>query len=719
MRVATAFKTMMLAVVVSSSLALLVAGSETAPSGAVTLMIVFLSAITGGLWPKKEKTRKRLWNILAVLALALFLTELALTGDILPSVVKLVVFLTAFKLFNLATNRDYFSLFMLTFLQLLAAASVSYDYRFAIPFALYIVTSCLTLMLYTIKAGSERESHTRGIISGSPLPALSPRLSWRWLPGALVVSLSVLILTAFLFPLLPRVRTNVLGPGGREPMQRIAGFSPVVDLGEIGLIKRSRNVIMRVSLTGEVSTQGPIKLRGIALNNFDGRRWSRTMGGARRITRSRDGLYRLPDAPIGPALEQEIYLNPLNTRILFAAGEPEALRGPFGDLYQDRMETLYYTRRNMGQIRYIVSSTMPDRLPDTLRGIQADPRGKLTRSYYIDMPETEWLTENDHERIEELALLITEDQPDLYAKMLSLESFLRSNFRYTLDLRPYQGDRSKLVSFLFDRREGHCEFYATAMAVMARKLGVASRVVNGFQMGEYNSIGGFYTVRGADAHSWVEVYFPGHGWVEFDPTPSEGQGAAAAEGDPFFLWGLLESVDMLWTRYVLAYDASDQQDFVGFIREKVGSALGILNDAVDALLSLIPLLKSNSDLYQVVRLVVVTALLASFVWLFFVAALRPLWRWLRRRRFVRNEKRIDFFDSTIRLLRRRGKDLSPDQTARELAGTVVDESYGPVVKDIVSIYERVRFGDGGPGAEAAHSAGRARVRKLERLLKEN
>ncbi len=99
-----------------------------------------------------------------------------------------------------------------------------------------------------------------------------------------------------------------------------------------------------------------------------------------------------------------------------------------------------------------------------------------------------------------------------------MEAYLRRNFRYTLNLTGAPG-RDPLAHFLFETKAGHCEYFASAMAVMLRTIGVPSREVNGFLPGEYNDLAGDYIVRASDAHSWVEAYFPGIGWTTFDPTP--------------------------------------------------------------------------------------------------------------------------------------------------------------------------------------------------------
>src|SRR5438445_13833159 len=92
-------------------------------------------------------------------------------------------------------------------------------------------------------------------------------------------------------------------------------------------------------------------------------------------------------------------------------------------------------------------------------------------------------------------------------------------YGYTLEL-PRVRPADSLANFLFERKQGHCEYFASAMAVMLRTLHIPSRVVNGFRTGEFNDLTGNYVVRASNAHSWVEAYFPGYGWVSFDPTPA-------------------------------------------------------------------------------------------------------------------------------------------------------------------------------------------------------
>jgi hypothetical protein len=158
-------------------------------------------------------------------------------------------------------------------------------------------------------------------------------------------------------------------------------------------------------------------------------------------------------------------------------------------------------------------------------------------------------------RITDLALSITREAKTPYEQIMSVEQHLISNYRYSLDVGMEDG-LNPLEDFLFRRKTGYCEHYATAMVIMLRTLGIPARLVTGFLPGEWNEFGGYYRVRQQDAHAWVEVFFPQSGWITFDPTPTVG-----ADG-PVPIWrtlgSLIDSVRLKWDRFVIQYSFRDQ-----------------------------------------------------------------------------------------------------------------------------------------------------------------
>jgi hypothetical protein len=141
--------------------------------------------------------------------------------------------------------------------------------------------------------------------------------------------------------------------------------------------------------------------------------------------------------------------------------------------------------------------------------------------------------------------------------VLALESWFRAEFNYTRDL-PSSAREATLEHFLFERRAGHCEYFSTALAVMLRSLGIPSREVNGFLGGQWSDFGQYLAVTQNEAHSWVEVWFPGYGWVPFDPTPASGSNLRAAQS---WLWPgrfLADGLQYRWSRWILDYSIDNQ-----------------------------------------------------------------------------------------------------------------------------------------------------------------
>lgn len=157
------------------------------------------------------------------------------------------------------------------------------------------------------------------------------------------------------------------------------------------------------------------------------------------------------------------------------------------------------------------------------------------RERYLRLPE------DVPARVRALARDLTATEPTPYDRAVALESHLRS-IPYTLDLPPPPANRDVVDHFLFDLRRGYCDYYASAMVVLARAGGLPARMVVGYFSGSPEVTEGtvLYRVSEADAHAWVEIYFPGVGWVEFEPTAGRpaidrvGAPDAEAAGEPAF-----------------------------------------------------------------------------------------------------------------------------------------------------------------------------------------
>ena len=250
-----------------------------------------------------------------------------------------------------------------------------------------------------------------------------------------------------------------------------------------------------------------VNLRGRVFDRFANDRWSRSATVAQRVELEGVTL-RVFAPPAGPTrVEQVVELAAnLDTTLVHAPGI-EQLSFPANTLlrYDDgvlaaseplRAGTLYSTnsRLTLRAGRYLLREELP---PDLAPYLQADGVSP---------------------RVRELAARVTSGAEDTLAKAVALEQHLRTNYAYSYETIPQQ-NYTPLDWFLFEGKRGHCEFFASALAMMLRAVGVPARVATGFALGDPNPITGFHEVRALDGHAWVEAYLDGEGWLMLEPTP--------------------------------------------------------------------------------------------------------------------------------------------------------------------------------------------------------
>ena len=239
-------------------------------------------------------------------------------------------------------------------------------------------------------------------------------------------------------------------------------------------------------------------------------------------------------------------MEPLGTNVFFLAEQPRSLKGNFQRVSTDAGEAVYNLDTDHPINRYDAESELVTPDADDLR--LAANTVPSNMSSYLSLPALDI-------RIPKLAEDITASAPDNYDKAVALERYLRSRFGYTLEL-PRSVPRDPLANFLFERKRGHCEYFASAMTVMLRTLRIPARLVTGFRTGEFNDLTGQYLVRASNAHAWVEAYFPGYGWVSFDPTPA---GSLSTRTGWSRLLLYVDAAASFWREWVVNYDSAHQR----------------------------------------------------------------------------------------------------------------------------------------------------------------
>lgn len=335
-----------------------------------------------------------------------------------------------------------------------------------------------------------------------------------WLPGdarrgpdALMRVGGVLIsvaaaLTLVIGPALPGAADEGLWTwrGGGGDGKRFI-MSPLVDI-RARLVNQSREVAFVV--------ESPVASywRMMALDDFDGSTWT-----VDSRFRPVDGNFRnVPGRPSDTRISHQIKIRSLSSEYLPAAFQPVAIDIPEGEVtWDDHSATLLLDERAGDGFEYIVESVLPDHTAEQLRAISgAVPPSVADR--YLQLPPMD-------PRVADLAAQITAGATTPYDRALLLQDHFRDNFTYSTEIPEGSGE-DQIVAFLFEQRQGYCEQFAASYAAMARSVGLPSRVAVGFTEGDQSAARPeFFTVRGEDSHAWPEVWFPGAGWVPFEPTP--------------------------------------------------------------------------------------------------------------------------------------------------------------------------------------------------------
>jgi protein-glutamine gamma-glutamyltransferase len=477
---------------------------------------------------------------------------------LLLAVVHFLIVAMLIRFYSAASDRDALFLSMLSFAAILAASILTVDTLFLTLFFVFLLCGISTFIGLELRRGAA------GALSPAPArPETERKLTRALLLAALSVALGAVLLGGMLFFFFPRFNAGYLGRVSFSP-SLMTGFTEDVELGQIGEIKKSSTLVMRVE-TGKPIGYEWLRWRGIALSNFDGKRWSSSVHNAQRLQPGADGWIRTSEAAPkgntpGKTIQYTVYLEPVATDAIFVPGRFLSLQGNFSGgaansfaalqrnyLITDATGTLRNPFRSFAAIRYVGISRLPPRDAARLRAAGTEYSSDI-RAAYLELPPSL------DRRIPALAREITKDVQTPFDKAAALESYLRTRYGYTLNLTGKPGP-DPLAHFLFETRAGHCEYFASAMAILLRTLGVPSREVNGFLPGEYNDIAGDYIVRASDAHSWVEVYFPGNGWQVFDPTPS-----SIENGGGFWtrLGLYLDWMQITWNEWVIGYDFAHQ-----------------------------------------------------------------------------------------------------------------------------------------------------------------
>jgi len=641
-------------------------------------------------------------NLLVLAAVAWAVLSALQTGVDVTQVASLIVLLLLVKLLDRRTARDAGQILTLSVFLSIGAVLTSNAFLMGVTLVVLVPLLVGATVFHQIRLGLERYVDEGGGREG----AVAGRAPLAGIQRVVVVgSLGAIAVGLVVFLLMPRgIGANAFGKMSATSLGRTTSFTPTVELGRGGLISQSSAVVLDLTLRdkeSDVALGGPGEvwyLRGSVLDRYDNGSWKKSEGAARKASTSKNWM---PDEPLpisdGQAalIESDITIrNAASGRVpLFACWRPTTvILGQQADVsWNDHDKSLAITTEG-GSIEYTVIFASDDRrIPRfTDRADVAPVRDRF---------------------IQELAVQVLRDadiDPDPATRPIAndgiaaraIESHLREEYRYTLDVLAAPGATDPVVWFLQDARTGHCEYFASAMALMCRAVGINARVITGYVATEYNPASGHYVVREGNAHAWVEIEHGVGRWRIFDPTPPDDFNRIHRSEVGIFgrLKGWFRSAEYAWINAVVAYDEQTREQLLNTTAAPAGDALQPLG----RLGMRLRLAGSTTWLRALVVGIGVFAGAAAVLivaeWLL-ISLSAFLRRWAASRRALRTDPtlptrraQMKLYDDLLAVLDRRGhpKPASTPPLAH-IESIDDDPQLASLGRRIASLYYRVRF----------------------------
>lgn len=657
---------------------------------------------------KELYTRRLFVNIGVLLATGMFIAEAVQGHWLLIAVGHYLMLIQLCKLFERKTNRDYAQMLILSLLTMVATALMCVEVWFAAIFLLYLILAAYTLMVFTLKRGLDAAANAR--LSSEISPLAPQQIAWNvtrdWPARTLrwrltLIMLSMLLTGLFVFLIAPRASHLADSTLGAPPAS--TGWSTMVRLGDVKQIYQSNNVAMKVRVSN--LPEGPLPkaltyLRGLSYTRYQNSGWV-------RMTYNNE-VYHPNSEILGSAVVQEVTITRSLMPTVFSSYPTFAIEAERGTVRvePDLSITLSGSGTPSGIMKY-TAYFWPDPLTE-------DQRWYLQRgSPYLDESPQQWVQTTDRvrEKARQWCADLLEqrwqypekrDELDL-AIARRIRDMLSREYTYTLDLSEANQDSDGVDDFLFQMKKGHCEYFASAQAVMCCSLGVRARLATGFHPHEFDRSTGEITVRDSDAHAWCEVFTPSSDWVIMDPTP------AGAETKNDGWWQAIKnfwtSAKFLWYENVVGYGTKS--------RKNLGKQLaGLFSRTIDAITSaatavsdgFVNLLLHGSVDKALLQFGVALGLIGLLVEA--ILMFRFIRRSVRSRKNILkthgvNRQKLRFLIRLMKLLKKKGLTRSPQQTPMDFADRAAETLALPKesLRGIIEFYYSIRWGGAMPASQ--------------------
>jgi transglutaminase-like putative cysteine protease len=716
-------------------------------------------------------------NILGVVAFVIAATELLVAGfseagfaaeGRLLAGAHLLSYLVWVALFQDKHGRQYWWLMALGVMQVAVGAILSHDPFFGIMLLFYVFLSLWTLSvfsLYQARYGFETAGQASAtaaltapssqdrqpgsnLIFGQPDEVhgaiqLDPHEQWvnrRFVMGVVTTSLLSIFVGMIFFVLIPRLwvgKEYDFDDRATPGFRRVTGFTDEVQLGEIGQILESNESVLEVRFftaysmksldVEEVSRtlgyEEPL-FRGSVMGSYNNGRWH-------VLDQSQDVTELLPPRHLNDQLIRQHYIvHDGSSKTLFGMhpvfatefGDDELLR-PAIDVVTSILFRRDEDKSKRSQLEYVLFAGTP-RVSSNRPYIYAHRSGPAQQARQATMPELLKLP-SGLDRLSQLSRQIAEavssfeaspDPPDVRIAR-RIEQHLQSSggYKYSLSNEIVDPLIDPVEDFLFNRKQGHCEYSATAMALMLRAVDIPSRLVSGFKGGQLSGFSGAFVVEGRHAHAWVEAWVGGQ-WRTFDPTPLERAESVAEIGEERSIFSNLQGLLAgFWEQRIVRLSIDEQKSMIyaplgDALKDMTTKASSPFGDAG----------RKFTEFFSDPRKWFSTeTFIGTAVLMFLIIGFKILWRkygpqdaglirWLIRqirilvlRLFVSEDRiRVEFYERFLSILAKHGLTKRPSQTALEFAADVEDQlstrlspaDLAQLPRDIATSFYRVRYG---------------------------
>ncbi len=484
--------------------------------------------------------------------------------DLIIAVSRLLMWLQIAKLYDRFTLRDRGMLLIMSIALVIGACLTSNSLLLGVFLLVYLPVMLWTSLLSQLGTLGQRYGREapKSKHAAPKLPVRRFRFDLLQLLGFLAI-VSV-VTSAGVFVLVPRgVGEGLLGGLGVPAGMTKTGFNDNVTLGSAGLISESKTPVLDLKVLDDAgrnigSKDRSFLLRGAILNHYQDGRWTRSEATAKRDVEV-DITAGIPQPLARPSAQHPIYrievmMHRRPEDHLFTVWRPVSItlersgRLTFGqnddELAFAGEGTLKYSVRWQPDGGGVAGARLP---PAFTQGQIQQLAASLLES--VNSPVDAGQRSADETRRAADAMV----------------EYLHRNYFYTLEMTAPRNGEDPIDMFLFRTKEGHCEYFASAMTAMSRSVGIEARVVTGYMAVEFNEQSGLYTVRESNAHAWVEVRLGDSGWVSYDPSPPDDLAIIhePAAGAAAFFRSVMDGVGRWWVNAVVGFNETRRMALVG------------------------------------------------------------------------------------------------------------------------------------------------------------